>query len=436
MKTFLRISLVLFSAFPLTFAQNANIWVDTNGGSCTRQATPAVYNDAAACPSFSAAYNVALGGDTIYVKAGTYGAQSIPSRSLGTSMVTISEAPGENVTTGAISISTNYIAVNGFNLGNNGISISRAGSGGVCSRSHVTVSNNVMAGVNAGINGGCIDTLVLQGNDVSGTNVCQGGPEDSLQLSGDAGGGVWGESTPTNVTLRNNYIHDMGTAFAQCGAHADGFQSAGCAHCMIDGNRWNNTDTSTVIIYAPNTGSSTQIVDITLQNNSVGNVHTGSHGFSIGGGTCLGSNNIIAQNNTYWTANTHDLNCTTGSSNGTARNNLYAANDGGFSCTGAGVNNLVWDRNVYATGMTGCGTNKKNCTASFVDSSHAGGNVDLNSSDTCAKDYVPATAVYPNKDIHATARPQGAAIDAGADEYVGTSAQGPTAPAGLSAIVQ
>jgi quinoprotein glucose dehydrogenase len=45
------------------------------------------------------------------------------------------------------------------------------------------------------------------------------------------------------------------------------------------------------------------------------------------------------------------------------------------------------------------------------------GNVDLASSDTCAKDYVPAgTGAYPSTDMHGSVRPAGGAVDAGADE--------------------
>ena len=36
-------------------AQTANLWIDTNGGSCTRQSSPAGYNDGSACSSMQAA---------------------------------------------------------------------------------------------------------------------------------------------------------------------------------------------------------------------------------------------------------------------------------------------------------------------------------------------------------------------------------------------
>jgi hypothetical protein len=58
-------------------AGTANLWVDTNGGTCTRSATRVAWADAAACASFQEAWSAALAGDTIGVKAGTYGPQLV-----------------------------------------------------------------------------------------------------------------------------------------------------------------------------------------------------------------------------------------------------------------------------------------------------------------------------------------------------------------------
>lgn len=59
-------------------AGTANVWIDTTGGTCTRQGTPGAYVDAAACGSLGAAYTAASAGDTVRVKNGTYtSAQSI-----------------------------------------------------------------------------------------------------------------------------------------------------------------------------------------------------------------------------------------------------------------------------------------------------------------------------------------------------------------------
>lgn len=56
---------------------SANLWVDGDGGTCTRSDPADSYSDAAACTSFDAAWDAATAGDTIRVVAGTYGAQTI-----------------------------------------------------------------------------------------------------------------------------------------------------------------------------------------------------------------------------------------------------------------------------------------------------------------------------------------------------------------------
>lgn len=67
----------------------ANVWVDANGGSCTR--SPAArYVDGRACGSVGAAYAAARPNDTVMVRPGRYGRQVIPR---GTKRVTIRNAP-------------------------------------------------------------------------------------------------------------------------------------------------------------------------------------------------------------------------------------------------------------------------------------------------------------------------------------------------------
>ena len=55
---------------------SAQVWLDTNGGSCTRSAVPGGYVDGQACGSMQAAVNAALSGDTINIVDGVYGGQS------------------------------------------------------------------------------------------------------------------------------------------------------------------------------------------------------------------------------------------------------------------------------------------------------------------------------------------------------------------------
>ena len=55
----------------------ANLWIDADGGSCSRSTDPTAYSDPGACSSFAAAYSAAQGGDLVRIKSATYdGAQS------------------------------------------------------------------------------------------------------------------------------------------------------------------------------------------------------------------------------------------------------------------------------------------------------------------------------------------------------------------------
>jgi hypothetical protein len=66
------------ATIPTVLGDSANLWVDTNGGTCSRTSgAGAGYSDSAACSSLDAAQDAASAGDTVRIKAGTYGAQDI-----------------------------------------------------------------------------------------------------------------------------------------------------------------------------------------------------------------------------------------------------------------------------------------------------------------------------------------------------------------------
>jgi len=74
----------------------ANLWVDTNGGTCVRQATAAAYVDAQAC-SWDQANDKCAGGDTAAVKGGSYGDVTLSGSNGRTSACTFQTAAGESV---------------------------------------------------------------------------------------------------------------------------------------------------------------------------------------------------------------------------------------------------------------------------------------------------------------------------------------------------
>lgn len=89
---------------------DANLWVDTDGGTCSRQGTAGEYSDAGACSSFAAAASAATSGDTIRVRVGTYGRQG----SLGSSGKTLTYIgeDGATVDSGSVSGGDAYSTFN------------------------------------------------------------------------------------------------------------------------------------------------------------------------------------------------------------------------------------------------------------------------------------------------------------------------------------
>lgn len=79
-------------------AGTANLWVDTNGGTCTRHSTATTYVDADACASLDAARDAAQCGDMVEIRAGDYAAfqdMSSPANGCTSDPVTLQVMTGE-----------------------------------------------------------------------------------------------------------------------------------------------------------------------------------------------------------------------------------------------------------------------------------------------------------------------------------------------------
>jgi hypothetical protein len=90
----------------------------------------------------------------------------------------------------------------------------------------------------------------------------------------------------------------------------------------------------------------------------------------------------------------------------------------GSSC-GFGGSNVSYQYNVF-TGGGSCGSNAKSCTPSYLSASSSvtvQGDYHLAATDSCARGAADqAAGSYPATDIDGQPRPQGTAVDAGADE--------------------
>jgi hypothetical protein len=397
----------------------ANLWVDANGGSCARQSSAGAYVDGQACSSISDAYNVAQAGDTIYVRAGSYGSQSVPARSLGTSAVTFAKAPGGgSVVFDSLLNQASYVVFDGFTV-TRGIVVDVTNS--ACESNQCSFDTHDVAVRNFHTSYANIraSRVMFEQGEVGPYSVCAGlaagGTEDGILIGGL--GRLGGPFTPADhVTIDDVAVHDILWNGSCGGPHTDAIQSFSSRYLTIKNSRIWNAETSLLTAYSFDDADSTQIDHMLIQNNQFGSVPQLGHGLSIGSPNHnCGSRDIILQNNTFWGNVGADITCGSGPK---FRNNVVF-ND---TCGNYGGNRqFAYSYNVFVPGGAGSdsacpGTSHaKICVPVFLDPTHAAGNGDIVANDPCVKSAADPVN-YPPTDIDGIPRPQGTGPDAGANE--------------------
>lgn len=205
-------------------ADSANLWVDTNGGTCTRQASPATYTDATACSSIDAAFDAASCGDTVLIKAGSYSSQTVTgtkacsatwtmgaSRGVTcTSCVTMRVANGATATFGGLTTNgVSYFALErgaGADLNIGGWGIPSTASNNLIVRD-ADVSGDVFLNTNAGT--GPFSNIALVGGSVGGFDLVPGTfLAVYLQTCGSCGPNA---TLATNILIDGVDFHDLDT---------------------------------------------------------------------------------------------------------------------------------------------------------------------------------------------------------------------------------
>lgn len=134
MKKFLFLLLLLPT---LVQAQTANLWIDTDGGTCVRQSTASSYSSASACANIQAALTACSPGDTIRMKTGSYGTQNISATKTTPGCTVIAEA-----NTSVSSLTTNGAWYELQNINTGGWDISSRGTNNItCRNCNVTSSS-------------------------------------------------------------------------------------------------------------------------------------------------------------------------------------------------------------------------------------------------------------------------------------------------------
>jgi hypothetical protein len=405
---FFSVSLFLLSIASFTSAQKAaNVWVDTNGGTCTRQSTLGAYVDEQACSSMQAALTAALAGDTIVLKSGTYAAQSITSGQKASTVNFVAESSGQVLVgylhiVGVDKIHVTGVIASGTGDSRGGLEITEG------KKEFTDLVIDGFAGSYAGISA---SNVTVKNSEFGNANVCNmpnpADIEDGFRFWGRPNG-----TTAHNDKLLNSVIHDWRGPNG-CGSlalHVDGMQLQGGDGIVIDGNRFYNNETSDI---QQGIWGNVTLGSMLVQNNFFGAPYTWGNVLSIGQAPCAGA---VIQNNVF-ASDASSVNNSGGCIGGgpTQRSNVYLGPvtncDVGSTFSG--------DHNIFPrSGGTACGRNAKRCTVQWLNgapSSSNGYDMHVSSSDTCTKDAAnPST--YPPADFYGTARPQGRAPDAGAFE--------------------
>ncbi len=454
-----------------------NVWVDTNGGTCTYSATAVAYNDAAACSSFQTAYAaVDNTGDTICVKSGSYSTQTVTYIAGKTTPNTViqgceaTEPVVAAMVVGNCNGSNQPRAVTFKNMAINGSVSQRAvfvcyGSTDPTTRATDVTFDNVDVAVGKGTNGPVFEviggTLRLTiknsqfgpaccGNNASGVET--GSPVGIRIGTANRVSGGW--PTNTDTVIENNTIKGIThlcsewlTGYGSCPStncsnlnelcHEDGIQVYGSTGIIIRKNKIYHVGINGIFI-----DSTDPNVDGTLENNMIGDVMRGATCFDIDGRNLLGTWNAV--NNTcsiaggdgyYITwARTMDTNNMTWNWKGNT-GPIYISNVPSAdsvpgvapvtNCTGDAVGVFTRSYNTVSTANSspvGCGGNETIGDPTFVNTALAPTDtMDLHlfGINSFADNKIPAAfcSSFVTTDIDNDNRPLNAGFcDAGADE--------------------
>jgi hypothetical protein len=386
----------------------ANLWVDTNGGTCARSATPGAYVDAGACASMQAAVAACQAGDIIRMKAGTYGAQTITSSSSspGCNIIAESGVSGGNLATNGSWLTINGGTWQGWEPTGTGLHDIHLVNATVTSQ--VWISN-------------CCSNISMVGGSVSG--VIDGGAPTAVMIQSLS------PSTPVSAVTFDG-VEFKNANCTTAGNHFEVLRTQGWVSNLVIKNSYfhdNGVNSSQIFISSFTGGTDQTPGPIVIEGNYFAPPVTptcGSAAFfqingNLQGDTCpdlsVRYNTSQSSLTTVWDSN--GANCSTPQSNIKFKSNISTKAAG--NC---GSNS--WDHNIWINGSSAnCGAGDQT-VASAAAAGLTGDGFHITSSSVALN--AGDVSFCPSIDRDGDTRPQGAACDAGADEFAsgGTSVLG------------
>lgn len=419
-------------------AANANLWVDSNGGTCTRQSPAGAYSDAGACSSLATACTAASADDSVLVKNGTYGSQTLSTSCSGTSGHRIT-FDAENGSTGCTGLKIVRNSVTSYTHNTCGVDYADITVAGhdlnvknfstpgwidfPQSTSNVTARDTVTNAHSKGFSVNGTD-ITMEDGEVGGFYVCGASNWDgSGWIDQDLAhiGFDITNHTVSNILVDGYVFHDLysrdGASFncATGDPHPDCLQIASGSHVTIQNSEFYRCATSDI---QSNSDFGPPYDNLSYIGNIFGQVYDAGNCCEMGTSDPLGSQsddcsgtNVFAYNTLRSSGAISQVCSITGTF--IFEGNLVPDGTSSVDWTSAGSTAPTIDYNVWGSGSLG--THSKTCTPSFAGTNDTFGGSLLSATDTCAAGAgKPSSTLDPSPDINGTTRLS--TPDAGADE--------------------